>query len=63
MPGRLVAYGEAMQEDLQALRVFLREQLYWHYQVLRMTDKARRIIRDLFRGLHGRAAPAAAPGQ
>ena len=45
---RLVGYGEALQEDLQSLRVFLREQLYWHYQVLRMTDKARRIIRDLF---------------
>ena len=50
---RLVAYGEALQEDLQALRVFLREQLYWHYQVLRMTDKARRIIRDLFEAFMG----------
>lgn len=50
---RLVAYGEGLQEDLQSLRVFLREQLYWHYQVLRMTDKARRIIRDLFEAFMG----------
>ena len=33
--------------------MFLREQLYWHYQVLRMTDKARRIIRDLFEAFMG----------
>ena len=30
------------------LKTFLRENLYHHYQVLRMTDKARRIIQDLF---------------
>ncbi|MCB1894224.1 MAG: deoxyguanosinetriphosphate triphosphohydrolase [Rhodocyclaceae bacterium] len=44
----LVAYGEGLREPLQALKVFLRENLYRHYQVLRMTEKARRIIRDLF---------------
>jgi dGTPase len=46
--GRLVAYSEALKPRLQGLKVFLREQLYWHYQVLRMTDKAKRIISDLF---------------
>jgi len=30
------------------LKAFLRDQLYRHYQVLRMTNKARRIISDLF---------------
>lgn len=45
---RLVAYSEAMLPELRALKVFLRESLYHHYQVLRMTDKARRIIQDLF---------------
>jgi dGTPase len=45
---RLVAYSEAMLPELRALKVFLRENLYHHYQVLRMTDKARRIIQDLF---------------
>ncbi|HRP98819.1 MAG TPA: deoxyguanosinetriphosphate triphosphohydrolase, partial [Rhodocyclaceae bacterium] len=45
---RLVAYSDALSPRLQQLKHFLREQLYWHYQVLRMTDKARRIIADLF---------------
>ena len=46
--GRLVAYSPEMAATLQELKRFLRENLYWHYQVLRMTDKARRIINDLF---------------
>jgi len=46
--GKLVAYSPAMAAALQELKRFLRENLYWHYQVLRMTDKARRIINDLF---------------
>lgn len=45
---RLVAHSPAMLTELQALKRFLRENLYWHYQVLRMTDKARRILNDLF---------------
>ncbi|HJV24382.1 MAG TPA: deoxyguanosinetriphosphate triphosphohydrolase [Aromatoleum sp.] len=45
---RLVAYSEAMQPRLRELKAFLRHNLYYHYQVLRMTDKARRIIEDLF---------------
>lgn len=45
---KLVAYSEAMLPELRTLKVFLRESLYHHYQVLRMTDKARRIIQDLF---------------
>jgi len=45
---RLVSYSAEQWPRLQALKVFLRENLYWHYQVLRMTDKARRIIGDLF---------------
>lgn len=48
MAPRLVAYSAEQWPRLQALKVFLRENLYWHYQVLRMTDKARRIIGDLF---------------
>jgi dGTP triphosphohydrolase len=34
--------------ELACSQDFLRENLYHHYQVLRMTDKARRIIQDLF---------------
>jgi dGTPase len=45
---RLVAYSEALLPRLRELKAFLRENLYSHYQVLRMTDKARRIIQDLF---------------
>lgn len=46
--GRLVAYSEALLPELRILKTFLRDNLYRHYQVLRMTDKARRIIQDLF---------------
>ena len=46
--GKIVAYSPQMAAELQVLKRFLRENLYWHYQVLRMTDKARRIINDLF---------------
>ena len=45
---RLVAYSEDLLPRLRELKGFLRENLYSHYQVLRMTDKARRIIQDLF---------------
>ncbi|MDY0014374.1 MAG: deoxyguanosinetriphosphate triphosphohydrolase [Rhodocyclaceae bacterium] len=45
---RLVAHGEALAPGLRELKQFLRQNLYWHYQVLRMTDKAKRVIRELF---------------
>jgi dGTPase len=45
---RLVAYSAELLPELRVLKTFLREKLYHHYQVLRMTDKARRIIQDLF---------------
>ena len=44
----LIAFTDAMQAENRALKGFLRERLYQHYQVLRMTSKARRIIHDLF---------------
>jgi dGTPase len=46
--GRLVEYSAELVPQLRELKGFLRENLYHHYQVLRMTDKARRIVRDLF---------------
>jgi dGTPase len=46
--GPLVAFSESMRREADALKVFLRENLYRHYQVTRMTTKARRIVRDLF---------------
>ena len=44
----LVAFSPAMQAELLQLQQFLRDNLYWHYQVLREMSKARRIIADLF---------------
>jgi dGTPase len=45
---RLVAYSPGLVPGLRELKQFLRENLYWHYQVLRMTDKARRVVVALF---------------
>ncbi len=44
----LAAFSQAMHAEHKALKHFLRINLYQHYQVLRMTNKARRIITDLF---------------
>lgn len=44
----LIAFTEAMQAENRALKGFLHKHLYQHFQVLRMTVKARRIIHDLF---------------
>jgi dGTPase len=44
----LVGFSAGMVEENRGLKTFLRESLYRHYQVVRMTTKARRIIHDLF---------------
>ncbi len=44
----LVAFSVGMHEQQRSLKTFLRDNLYRHYQVRRMTNKARRIIADLF---------------
>lgn len=44
----LIAFSEAMHAEATVLKRFLRENLYQHYQVNRMTSKARRIVRELF---------------
>ncbi|MDK9702992.1 MAG: deoxyguanosinetriphosphate triphosphohydrolase [Sulfuritalea sp.] len=44
----MIAFTDSMQAENRALKGFLREHLYQHYQVLRMTTKARRTIHDLF---------------
>jgi dGTPase len=46
--GPLAAFSVAMHAEHKELKHFLRMNLYQHYQVLRMTNKARRIITDLF---------------
>jgi dGTPase len=44
----LIGFSDATREANHELKTFLREQLYKHYKVRRMTAKARRIVRDLF---------------
>jgi dGTPase len=44
----LITFSDAMAKEAVLLKRFLRENLYHHYQVNRMTSKARRIIRELF---------------
>ncbi|MGH7198386.1 MAG: deoxyguanosinetriphosphate triphosphohydrolase [Candidatus Omnitrophota bacterium] len=44
----LIMFSADLLQKRQALRDFLREKLYRHYRVVRMTDKARRFIRALF---------------
>lgn len=44
----LAAFSEPVRREADALKKFLFDNLYRHYQVLRMTTKARRIVRELF---------------
>jgi dGTPase len=44
----LVCLDDAMQEEHLELKGFLRERVYRHHRVLRMTAKARRVLRELF---------------
>lgn len=44
----LITFSDAMRAEALLLKRFLRENLYRHYQVNRMTSKARRIVAELF---------------
>jgi dGTPase len=44
----MVCFSDAMAAEQQALKQFLRRDLYQHYLVARMANKARRIVKDLF---------------
>jgi dGTPase len=44
----LVTFSAAIEHQQQELKQFLRLNLYQHHQVARMTNKARRIVADLF---------------
>ncbi|MDN5842459.1 MAG: deoxyguanosinetriphosphate triphosphohydrolase [Alcaligenaceae bacterium] len=44
----MAAFSEPIRAQADALKKFLLDNLYRHYQVLRMMSKARRIVRDLF---------------
>ena len=49
----LIGFSEVVREQSLELKRFLRNNLYRHYRVHRMTTKADRIIRDLFSGFMG----------
>ncbi len=44
----LIVMSDTVRERHLALKRFLREKLYRHYQVVRMTMKSRRVVRELF---------------
>ena len=46
--GPLAAFSSPMRAQADALKGFLLDNLYRHSQVMRMTTKARRIVRELF---------------
>ncbi|KAB2840568.1 deoxyguanosinetriphosphate triphosphohydrolase [bacterium] len=48
-PRQLVGYSEKLRGKNAELKKFLFKNLYRHYRVERMADKAERILRDLFR--------------
>jgi len=47
----LIAFSPRIREESQELKRFLREYLYRHYRVVRMSTKARRIVSELFAAL------------
>lgn len=46
--GPLVAFSPEIRREADVLKKFLLENLYRHFQVMRMTNKAQRIVRELF---------------
>jgi dGTPase len=48
-PQPLVGFSQTMEPKNAELKLFLLEHLYRHYRVIRMAEKARRIIHDLFK--------------
>jgi len=48
----LLRFSDDMQTRHQALKRFLRVNLYQHYRVHRMTSKSQRIVRDLFGAIY-----------
>ncbi len=47
-PAPLVAFSPEMTTALTSIQAFLRDRLYRHYKVNRMTSKAKRVVIDLF---------------
>ena len=45
----LIRFSEAMEEKHRELQEYLHKYLYRHYKVQRMADKAKRVVRNLFK--------------
>jgi dGTPase len=50
-PEPLLSFGEQVAGEHLELKRYLRRHLYRHYKVLRMTNKARRVVRELFEAM------------
>jgi dGTPase len=48
-PGRIIGFSKEMAALRKPLRKYLIDNLYHHYRVIRMADKARRFIEELFK--------------
>ena len=48
----LIAFSPRIRDECLVLKRFLRENLYRHYRVVRMSAKARRIVSELFGAFH-----------
>ncbi|MCX5667055.1 MAG: deoxyguanosinetriphosphate triphosphohydrolase [Candidatus Omnitrophica bacterium] len=48
LPIRLVTFSKPMEELRKPMRAFLQKNLYQHYRVVRMSNKAHRFITELF---------------
>ena len=48
LAGPLVAFGESMAEQVQAMKSFLYKHLYRHPQVMETTTQAQTVVRELF---------------
>jgi dGTPase len=52
-PAPLLLFSDAVRDEHLELKRYLREHLYKHFRVLRMTTKAQRVVRDLFGAMFG----------
>jgi dGTPase len=46
--GRVITFSGRILEDRKPLKKFLNDNLYMHHKVVRMADKSRRFVRELF---------------
>ena len=52
-PQPLLTFSDSVRAEHLELKRYLRENLYKHYRVLRMTTKAKRVVRELFDAMLG----------